>query len=198
MPDQPLSPVSNVEPSDDALFERYRKGDAAAFEQLLARHQSALFGFLVRMAGSRALAEDLFQETWLRVVREARRYRPEQKFSRWLFTIANRLAIDELRRRKRWNTVSVDDDEAAVTLQARGPSAADETEQRRTLSRIEAAVATLQPSLRQVFLLREHGGVSFKEIAAMTGAPLGTVLWRMSAALKHLRKELEADGVTAK
>ena len=56
----------------------------------------------------------------------------------------------------------------------------------------------LQPSLRQVFLLREHGGVSFKEIAAMTGAPLGTVLWRMSAALKHLRKELEADGVTAK
>ena len=198
MPDQPLSPVNNVEPSDDALFERYRKGDAAAFEQLLARHQSALFGFLVRMAGSRALAEDLFQETWLRVVRESRRYRSEQKFSRWLFTIANRLAIDELRRRKRWNTVSVDDDEAAVTLQARGPSAADETEQRRTLSRIEAAVATLQPSLRQVFLLREHGGVSFKEIAAMTGAPLGTVLWRMSAALKHLRKELEADGVTAK
>ena len=198
MPDQPLSSVNNVEPSDDELFERYRKGDAAAFEQLLARHQSALFGFLVRMAGSRALAEDLFQETWLRVVRESRRYRSEQKFSRWLFTIANRLAIDELRRRKRWNTVSVDDEDAAVTLQARGLSAADETEQRRTLSRIEAAVATLQPSLRQVFLLREHGGVSFKEIAAMTGAPLGTVLWRMSAALKHLRKELEADGVTAK
>ena len=70
--------------------------------------------------------------------------------------------------------------------------------ERLSLSRIEAAVATLQPSLRQVFLLREHGGVSFKEIAAMTGAPLGTVLWRMSAALKHLRKELEADGVTAK
>ena len=196
MPGQPLLPVNNVEPSDDALFERYRNGDATAFEQLLARHQSALFGFLVRMEGNRALAEDLFQETWLRVVRESQRYRAEQKFSCWLFTIANRLAIDELRRRKRWNTVSVDDDEAVVTLPANGPSAAEETDRRRTLSRIEAAVATLQPALRQVFLLREHGGVSFKEVAAITGAPLGTVLWRMSAALKHLRKELEADGIT--
>lgn len=195
MPDQPLSPTSNVEQTDDALFERYRNGDAAAFETLLARHQSALFGFLIRMTGDRALAEDLFQETWLRVVREARRYRAEQKFSRWLFTIANRLAIDELRRRKRWRTVSVNDEEAPVELPANGPSAADETERRRTLSRIEAALATMQPSLRQVFLLREHSGVSFKEIAAMTDAPLGTVLWRMSAALKHLRKELEADGI---
>jgi RNA polymerase sigma-70 factor, ECF subfamily len=192
---QPLSPADNVEPSDDALFERYRMGDAAAFERLLARHQSALFGFLVRLAGNRALAEDLFQETWLRVVREAHRYRAEQKFNHWLFTIANRLAIDELRRRKRWNTVSVDDEDAAVTLQAREPNAADETDRRRTLGRIDAALATLQPPLRQVFLLREHGGVSFKEIAAMTGAPIGTVLWRMSAALKYLRKELEADGI---
>lgn len=196
MPDQPLLPVNNVEPSDDSLFERYRNGDAAAFETLLARHQSALFGFLIRMAGDRALAEDLFQETWVRVVREAGRYRAEQKFSRWLFTIANRLAIDEMRRRKRWKTVSVDDEETTVELSANGPSASVETERRHTLSRIEAALATMQPSLRQVFLLREHSGVSFKEIAAMTGAPLGTVLWRMSAALKHLRKELEADGIT--
>ncbi len=196
MPGQPLSPANNVEPSDDELFERYRKGDAAAFERLLSRHQSTLFGFLVRLAGNRALAEDLFQETWMRVVRESHRYRAEQKFSHWLFTIANRLAIDELRRRKRWNTVSVDDDEAAVTLPDHGPSAADETDRRRTLSRVEAAMDTLPPPLRQVFLLREHGGVSFKEIAAMTGAPLGTVLWRMSAALKHLRKELEAGGMT--
>ncbi|MBI5818076.1 MAG: sigma-70 family RNA polymerase sigma factor [Verrucomicrobia bacterium] len=196
MPDQPLLQVNNVEPSDDSLFEQYRNGDAAAFETLLARHQSALFGFLIRMAGDRALAEDLFQETWVRVVREAGRYRAEQKFSRWLFTIANRLAIDEMRRRKRWKTVSVDDEETTVELSANGPSASVETERRQTLSRIEAALATMQPSLRQVFLLREHSGVSFKEIAAMTDAPLGTVLWRMSAALKHLRKELEADGIT--
>ena len=196
MPGQPLSPVNDVEPSDDALLERYRHGDTAAFELLLARHQPALFGFLIRMAGDRALAEDLFQETWVRVVREARRYRAEQKFSRWLFTIANRLAIDELRRRKRWSMVSVDDEETMVELPARGPSAADDVERRQTLGRIEAAMKTMQPSLRQVFLLREHGGVGFKEIAAMTGAPLGTVLWRMSAALKHLRKELEANGIT--
>jgi RNA polymerase sigma-70 factor (ECF subfamily) len=195
MPDQPLSPASNVEPSDDALFEQYRNGDAVAFETLLARHQSALFGFLTRMAGDRAMAEDIFQETWFRVVREAGRYRAERKFSSWLFTIANRLAIDELRRRKRWRMVSVDDEEAPVELPANGPSAADETERRRTLGRIEEALATMQPPLRQVFLLREHSGVSFKEIAAMTGAPLGTVLWRMSAALKHLRKELEAGGM---
>jgi len=190
MPGQPLTPANNVEPSDDALFEHYRGGDTAAFERLLARHQSGLFGFLVRLLGDRALAEDLFQETWLRVVREAGRYRAEQKFNRWLFTIANRLAIDALRRRKRWASVSVDDEEAAVQLPDRGPTAADETARRQTMDRIEAALATMQPALRQVFLLREDGGLSFKEIAAMTGAPLGTVLWRMSAALKHLRKEL--------
>ncbi len=191
MPRQPLIPPTDVESTDDALFERYRGGDTAAFERLLARHQSALFGFLARLAGDRALAEDLFQETWLRVVREAGRYRAEQKFNRWLFTIANRLAIDALRRRKRWASVSVDDEEAAVQLPDRGPSAADETARRQTMGRIEAALATMQPALRQVFLLRENSGLSFKEIAAMTGAPLGTALWRMSAALKHLRKELQ-------
>lgn len=190
MPDQPLIPTNGVEPTDDALFERYRGGDTAAFERLLARHQSALFGFLARLAGDRALAEDLFQETWLRVVREAGRYHAEQKFNRWLFTIANRLAIDALRRRKRWASVSVDDEEAAVQLPDRGPSAADETARRQTMGRIEAALATMQPALRQVFLLRENSGLSFKEIAAMTGSPMGTVLWRMSAALKHLRREL--------
>lgn len=191
MPGQPLIPPNNVESTDDALFERYRGGDAAAFERLLARHQSALFGFLTRLVGDRALAEDLFQETWLRVVREAGRYRAEQKFNRWLFTIASRLAIDALRRRKRWASVSVDDEEAAVQLPDRGPSAAEETARRQTMGRIESALAAMQPALRQVFLLRENSGLSFKEIAAMTGAPLGTVLWRMSAALKHLRKELQ-------
>lgn len=191
MPGQPLNPTNDVEPTDDALFERYRSGDTAAFEQLLARHQSALFGFLARLVGDRALAEDLFQETWLRVVREASRYRAEQKFNRWLFTIANRLAIDALRRRKRWASVSVDDEETTLELPDHGPSAADETARRQTMGRIESALATMQPALRQVFLLRENRGLSFKEIAAMTDAPLGTVLWRMSAALKHLRKELQ-------
>ena len=191
MPDQPLKPATSVERSDDKLFEAYRDGDTAAFELLLARHQSPLFGFLCRMVGDRALAEDLFQETWLRVIREARRYRAEQKFNRWLFTIANRLAIDALRRRKRWASVSVNAEETPLELPDRGPSAADETARRQTMGRIEAALTTMQPALRQVFLLRENSGQSFKEIAAMTGAPLGTVLWRMSTALKHLRKELQ-------
>ena len=197
MPDQPLKPPTSVERSDDKLFEAYRDGDTAAFELLLARHQSPLFGFLCRMVGDRALAEDLFQETWLRVVREARRYRAEQKFSRWLFTIANRLALDALRRRKRWATVSVDDEESTVELKADDPSAAVKTDRRQMMGRVQAALATMSPQLRQVFLLRENSGMSFKEIAALTDAPLGTVLWRMSAALKHLRKELEADGVVA-
>ena len=190
MPDQPLKPVT-VEYSDDELFEGYRNGDTAAFERLLARHQSNLFGFLVRLVGERGLAEDLFQETWIRVIREASRYRPEQKFSHWLFTIANRLAIDALRRRKRWSTVSVDDEESAVELRDEGPDAAMQAQHRQTLSRIESALATMPPPLRQVFLLRENSGMSFKDIAALTSAPLGTVLWRMSAALKHLRKELK-------
>ena len=191
MPGEPLIPPNDVESTDDALFERYRGGDTAAFERLLARHQSGLFGFLVRLVGDRALAEDLFQETWLRVVREAARYRAEQKFNRWLFTIANRLAIDALRRRKRWASVSVNAEETPLELPDRGPSAADETARRQTMGRIESALATMQPALRQVFLLRENSGLSFKEIAALTGTPLGTVLWRMSAALKHLRKELQ-------
>src|SRR3989442_6113353 len=94
------------EMSDDELLQQYRDGAVAAFNELLARYQSRVFSFLVRLLKDRTLAEDIFQETFLRFAREAGRGKIRDNPGRWLFAVANRLAVDALRKRNRWKTVS--------------------------------------------------------------------------------------------
>jgi RNA polymerase sigma-70 factor (ECF subfamily) len=185
------------ERSDEELMVDFREGDPGAFELLVVRHRRALFNFLLRSVGRKARAEELLQEVFLRVIRARDRYERTARFRTWLFTIARNLCVDESRRQKfrrhkaleaksrGGDGLSIMDRTAAaqpgVDAQAEGPS---------IRQRIAAAVDALPSEQREVFLMRQIGGLSFKQIGAAVDAPENTVKSRMRYALEKLRTEL--------
>lgn len=170
----------------DQLILRCRQ-DPAAFRRLFELFQERLYSFLVHLVGRQA-AEDLFQEVWVRVYEAAPGYEPRGQASGWLFRIANNLAISHLRGASQERRRAAG--EAGDDLPAREPDPAEQTERSEEARRVEAAIASLPQEQRQVFLLREEGGMAFKEIAESLEIPLGTALSRMNAALEKLRRQL--------
>jgi len=191
-----------AELADEELMARYRDGSVRAFEVLLERHRQPVFNFLYRFLHDRTLAEDLLQEVFLRLVRNANDYEPKAKFTTWLYTIARNLAIDQTRRARHQRLVSLDqprpgrDGEEGGSLLTvlaapggRGDDRCGDQELARDLYR---ALEELPEEQREVFLLREHQGLPFQEIAEVVGAPLNTVKSRMRYALEGLRRRLLA------
>lgn len=178
--------------SDNDLVKQYQRGEPSAFEVLVRRYQRPLFTFLLRLTGSRERAEDLFQETFIKVLEALPKYREKGKFGSWLFKIAYRLSVDAWRHDGFWRdrvtrTEQLDD----IAVSAEGlPDAVVEREE--LLQQIEAVVAELPEKQRRVFLLRQHGGISFREISELTGEPLNTVLSHMNYAVARLRKAVES------
>jgi RNA polymerase sigma-70 factor (ECF subfamily) len=171
--------------TDEALMKAYCQGETKAFEELLSRYRTPLFTTLCRLVGNRALAEDLFQETFLRVIRHAGRFDLRQKFSAWLFQIARNLSVDALRQRGVRAEQELDDGHEDP-----GPNperAVASAEQGLAIAR---SLELLPLEQREVFVLREFSGLSFKEIAELTRSPLNTVLGRMHLAVKKLRAAL--------
>ncbi len=186
--------------TDEQLMLRFQGGEAGAFELLLRRHRGPAFSFLVRLTGDRPRAEDLLQETWLRVVTAAPRWEPRARFRTWLYTVARNLAADEARRRALRRADPLDapgpggaSPAEALADGAPGPDLAADGALLRP--RLEAALAALPEEQREVFLLREYAGVPFAEIAEITGVPAPTVKSRMRYALEGLRRTLEGLGV---
>jgi RNA polymerase sigma-70 factor, ECF subfamily len=174
--------------SDEELFESYRGGEESGFEALVDRYRGPLFTVIYRMLGDRGLAEDLFQETFFRVVRNRDRFEPGSRFSPWLYAIAVNLVRDHLRSKKRSPLVLVD--EPPDCPAPHNPeSDLYWTEVRQVVAN---ALAALPQDQREVFLLREQAGLSFKEIAHLTGANLNTVLGRMHLAMKKLQAEFSS------
>jgi RNA polymerase sigma-70 factor (ECF subfamily) len=180
--------------SDERLMLRFQAGDVRGFEELVRRHRTPVFSFLLRLTGDRGRAEDLCQETFLRVVRAAGAWEPRAPFRTWLFSMARNQAVDEARRRAFRRTEPLDDPaRAAHPSDDPGPDRAAEGALLRP--KLEAALAALPDEQREVFLLREHAGLRFAEIAEATGVPENTVKSRMRYALEALRARLEAVGV---
>ena len=173
--------------SDERLMARVAAGDEGALEGLLARWRGPLYGFLARRAGEPD-ADDLFQETWLRVVRYRDRFDPGRRFSTWLFQIANNLCRDRGRRRmvrdryRRERQAEAQDDPA----RHRAPTVDLGLDLRRR-------VAALPDKLREVLVLRYYRDLSEKEIARIVGIPQGTVKSRLHAAVKSLRAQESDD-----
>lgn len=189
------------EESDERLMRRFQAGDARAFETLVRRHRSALWNFLLRHVGDRPRAEDLLQETLLRAVKASGSWVESAKVTTWLFTIARNLATDEVRRavHRRAEPLEGRGEDAPgaidrVAAEDPPPDAAADGALLRP--RLEAALAALPAEQREVFLLREQGGLGFREIAEVTGVPENTVKSRMRYALDALRRSLAALGVT--
>jgi len=184
--------------ASESLMLRFRSGDVRAFEILLQRHRQSIYEFVLRSVGTynTAQAEDLTQETFLRVVKQAGSYEPRSKFTTWLFTLARNLCIDASRRRKHRKAQSLDapDEEGHSLLDRTSDGGmpvdrqAVSTELR---ARMERAIEELPEDQREVFLMRESADLSFKEIADVIGISENTVKSRMRYALEKLRASLD-------
>ena len=192
--------------TDQEVVEQARDGHETAYRELIRRYQRPVFSLIYRMVRDRELAEDLSQETFVKVLNAIDRYRPEFKFSSWVFKIANNAAIDHLRR-KELDTLSLDGGPDATTAERveatalqigdSAESPLDELEARELGSAIERAIGKLRPEYQTCIILRHVEGRPYDEIADILELPLGTVKTYIHRArnelketLVHLRKSL--------
>jgi RNA polymerase sigma-70 factor, ECF subfamily len=181
----------------DTDVARLRRGDLDALAELIARYQNRLYRYLLRMVRQPAEAEDLFQQTWLKVVEKIGSFDASRNFDAWLFTLARNLAIDHLRR---IHPQSLDEplagSERGETAADRIPSAENAAfdhalaAERRT--QIGEAMAALPMRYREVLALRFEEEMKIEEIAQVTGTPVSTVKTRLRRSLEQLRYALEA------
>jgi RNA polymerase sigma-70 factor (ECF subfamily) len=169
---------------DSALMLRYRDGDVAAFESLYRRHKDAVYRYLLRLSQDEQVAEDVVQDAWSKIIRARNRYRPTARFSTYLFRVAHNCFIDYVRRNRRHAHGEELDAESTPA-----PGDAPETETERLLARerLEVALQQLPEEQRDVFLLREEGGLSLDEIALVTDTNRETAKSRLRYAVGKLR-----------
>jgi RNA polymerase sigma-70 factor (ECF subfamily) len=172
---------------DDAA--RLRRGDTEGLTGLMRRHRDRLLRYLLRLTGEPAMAEDVFQQAWLRAAERIGRYDARRPFAPWLFTLARNLALDELRRRRPQRSLE-DAEEPAATGSAGDPHHRAEAGQRE--ARLAGAVGTLAALDREVIALRFEAGLELPELAATLGVPVPTAKARLYRALARLRERLIA------
>jgi RNA polymerase sigma-70 factor (ECF subfamily) len=160
---------------------RLRAGDPTALGAMIARYEHRVYRYLLRLVRDHAAADDLFQQTWLQVVRQIHRYDPSRSFDTWLFAIAHNAAIDLLRRRP---------GEELADYPAAGPDPLDALIAGERAANVAAAMEKLPAHYREVLTLRFEDGMKLEEIAAVTGAPLSTIKTRVQRGLDTLRRML--------
>ncbi len=196
-----MAPALDLPNLPDADVARLaQQGREAAFRELVRRYERPVFSLVFRMVRDSATAEDLAQDTFIKVLNHIDKYRPEFKFSSWLFKIANNVAIDHLRRRQ-LDTISMDGSPNAATasdveatsfdIADRSESALDQMEAKELGSAIERAIGALRPEYRSCIMLRHVEGRSYEEIAATLDLPLGTVKTYIHRARHQLREALD-------
>lgn len=194
---QPLDQLS-----DEDLVARYRSdGSALAVQELVRRHERSIYLFVLRFVGERTAAEDATQEVFVRMVQHLRTWDGRAQFRTWLFRVARNHCIDAHRKSKLRQTESLDapsDPDGKGTRLDTVPSPHAGPEAQMTGAQVKAlllqGIQKLSPEQREVLLLRQEAGLSFKEIAEMTQVSENTVKSRMRYALEHLRSLLEREG----
>lgn len=178
-----------AEKTDEELMIAYAQGDARAFETLYARQRGMLYRYVLRSVGDRAQADDVYQETWSRLVASRARYRVEAKFSTWLLQIAHNLIIDSFRR-ARPQAGAEETDTILRELDAPESEQPErvltEFEQRR---RLQIVLDALPLEQREAFLLRIEGGLGLEEISRLTGVGQETTKSRLRYALAKIREK---------
>jgi RNA polymerase sigma-70 factor (ECF subfamily) len=178
-----------VEAPDEQLMLAYRQGDAGAFDTLYARHKGPLFRFVLRAVRERAMAEELYQEIWMRVIEARGRYEARARFTTWLYTIAHHRLTDHWRKRG-LKVVELQDDDAAAP-RADDPEA--RAAGREDLQRLAQAIVALPELQREAFLLHAEAGMTVAEIASATGANEEAAKSRLRYALGKLKAALNDD-----
>ena len=189
-------PDTIAEWTDQEVVAFAQTGAEAAYRELVGRYQRPVFSLVYRMVRDRELAEDLAQDTFIKVLNAIDSYRPEHKFSSWIFKIANNAAIDHLRRRG-LDTLSLEGAPDAVTpdrqeatalqISGRDESALEEMQARELGDQIEQAIGQLRPEYRACIIMRHVEGRPYEEIAQALKLPLGTVKTYIHRARNELR-----------
>lgn len=202
-PVQTVGARTAAEGDDAALMLRYRDGDVRAFEILYTRHKGSLYRYLQRMCRNKEACNDLFQETWSKVIASRERYQVKAQFTTYLFHIAHNCAIDYFRRAERQHTARTDDvDELHDRLPGADTDRPDTRLSEAQLQKaFEAALSQLPDEQRHVFVLREETGLTLEEIGQITGVTMETAksrlryaLGKLRASLKHYRPKEYAGG----
>lgn len=179
-----------------AVAQGLKRHDAELLDRLIVQYQHRLLRYLLFLTGDREIADDLFQETWMRVLTRGSQYNGAARFDTWLFTVARNMLID-LRRKRTMASLedlcSADGEEYAFEIPSTEPNPFDRYRSEEEARKISAALLMLDPLHREVLVLRFHEELSLEEIATVTKSPLSTVksrLYRGMAALKpHLERE---------
>ena len=186
MPTSEHEPNGKWQADDKELLARVKVGDTTAFSVLVDRYKVRLFNLIYRMLRNREEAEDILQETFLRVFKEKESYDPTFAFSTWIYTIALNLCRNELKRKKRFKFFGID------LVKDDRRYAVEGIENRNCLSStLEKAIASLPVKYRTVFLLREVNQLSYEEMSQSLSIPLGTVKSRVNRARLMLREKLK-------
>ena len=180
------------------ILRRCRTGDERAFRELVQEYQRPVYSLALRMLRGEEDAEDVTQETFVRVFRSLDRYDPARPFAAWIFTIAARLCIDHLRRR-RHRPISLvqrdheSDEERTIDVEDPGPGPEILAEQEEGERRTGELIDSLPPHYRIVVMMRHQQDLSYEEIAVALGLPLGTVKARIHRARALLKKAIEGE-----
>lgn len=185
--------AKQVERENAAIARGLKRQDPELLDQLIDTYQHRLMRYLMFLTGKREVAEDLFQEVWIRVLRRGSQYNGKARFDTWIFTIARNLVIDLSRKR---TMASLDEmreggeDERPFEIVQDGPSPLEQFETQENASEVAAVLQTLEPTYREVLTLRFHEEMSLEEIATVTCAPLSTVKSRLYRGLAALKPEI--------
>lgn len=183
-----------IGPQDSELIAQYRNGSEAAFDVLVDRYQSKVFTTIYLIVKDQAVAEDLLQDVFVKVVQtiHSDRYSEEGKFQPWLMRIAHNLAIDYFRKAKRYPTILMEDGSNIFnSLQFAEASIEDHRIREETLEMVKKLIEELPEAQKEVLVMRHYLDMSFQEIADQTGVSINTALGRMRYALIHLRKKMK-------
>ncbi|MDP8215225.1 MAG: RNA polymerase sigma factor [Candidatus Euphemobacter frigidus] len=186
--------------TDEQLIELCKNGDLSALEELLNQYRNPLMAFICSVVRDYHLAEDIFQETFIRIYREARRFRSGAGFKTWLYAIAMNRCRDALRKSRRKPTLSLETEikgpdgvpvgRMIETVGGEGPGPREEAGGRELEAIFRRKLAGLSEEHRQVVIMNRLSGLKYREIARILGIPSGTVRSRLHYALEHLRKKM--------
>jgi RNA polymerase sigma-70 factor (ECF subfamily) len=192
-----------MESETSAIARGLRRRDPDLLDRLIEQYQHRLLRYLVYLSGNRELAEDLFQETWIRVLERGHQYDGKHEFSTWLYAVARNLTIDYLRKKSPLSLGGIndglmeDEDRAPLEPADTRPLAWEVVQQREQAERINAALVSIPAEYREAVVLRFQEGLALDEIATVTGARLGTVKSRLYRGLNLLMSQLKGAGTRA-
>ena len=176
------------------LIARLQKRDEAAFEELIRQYEKKVYTLCFRMCGSSEDAEEATQDAFLALWRGIDRFRQESSLSTWLYRLASNACIDTLRRRKKQNAVSLDDEDLFIDAVDTSPQPQEAAERREAQKLLQEGLMSLPEEYRKVLILREIEGLSYTEIAESASLELGTVKSRISRGRSLLRNFLSGNG----